>query len=74
MSAQPDGTTRCDRCGTDVGNGGIDRAVVAADHTASGGMVTYHFCRENGCARTVLGKANLKARKESGQEVGVATP
>lgn len=75
MSANSTGGNECDRCGHDVGNGGIDKAVVVSDFTATGAIVNLHFCRENGCAGKVLSKANLASRlQREDVAMGVATP
>lgn len=61
MTYSPDGTGTCDRCGADIGNAGVDKAVVVGDLDPDNeGMVrNLHFCRENGCAKRVLSPRNL---------------
>lgn len=72
MSLRSDGRYRCDRCGADVGNGGIEECttVVMLDVIESAGImvptpVTLQFCREprtgypNGCTGRVITDANL---------------
>lgn len=70
MSLWPDGTYRCDRCARKLENGGVHECVIAVDlDERSGGTVTRHFCREEGCATEVLSKRNLAAllaEKETG--------
>jgi hypothetical protein len=52
----------CDRCGTSVENASIDKCVIVSDidPDSPGTMRTLHFCRENGCAKKVLSKRNLR--------------
>lgn len=60
MSLRSDGRYRCDRCGRELENGGAHESVIAADlDPVTGGTVTYHFGREEGCAAKVLSKRNL---------------
>lgn len=47
MSLRPDGSYRCDKCGADVGNGGVHTAAVISDLDPAGGNVTprvLHLC------------------------------
>ena len=74
MSRNPDGTFSCDRCGTDIGNGGIDVAVSISDHDVDehgkvvlGLIRVLHLCRVNKCNTHVLTKRALRsylAKKE----------
>ncbi len=64
MTTQPDGSIACDRCGTDVGNGGVFAALVVSDLDAEAGLVrNLHFCRDRdgakGCDKKILSPANL---------------
>lgn len=67
MSLRPDGTYRCDRCGTDVGNAGVTSAAIISDLQPDdpGSVRVLHLCREpqdgapNGCASHVLGPGTL---------------
>lgn len=62
MSLRLDGTYRCDRCGVDVGNGGVHVAAVIVSVLDDGGLTTLHLCRDRtdddkkvrGCAGRVL--------------------
>jgi hypothetical protein len=65
MSRRSDGSYKCDRDGTDIGNAGIDVAVPAVDLDENGIPITYHFCRVNGCAKKVLSARNLADYRES---------
>lgn len=75
MSIKANGKHECDRCGTDVGNGGVLQCVVVSDLDPDDpGMVrNLHFCRDRdeggklvkGCARKVLSPANLKHYEEA---------
>lgn len=64
MTTLPDDTSHCDRCGTDVTPGGLDKAVVVSDVGEDGLVVNLHFCREKKCDRRVLSRANVKYRLE----------
>lgn len=67
MSLRSDGTYRCDGCGTDVGNGGVQKAAVVADLDPDdpARLRNLHLCRKprkgapHGCARKVLGPGTL---------------
>lgn len=69
MTLRPDGSRRCDRCGNDVGNGGIDKAAKVSDllvrPDGTTAVVTYDLCRAprdgapNGCAAHVLSPSAL---------------
>lgn len=67
MSLRPDGAYRCDRCGVDVGNGGVVEAAIISDlHPDEPGTVrVLHLCRAEregaptGCVGNVLGEATL---------------
>lgn len=61
---QPDGTVVCDRCGGDVGNGGIAEAVVLTYMDVDGNAVQAHWCLHNDeerqrCGARILTKASL---------------
>lgn len=64
MSLRPDGTYRCDRCGADVGNGGVVQAAIVSD-VEDGAVRVLHFCRESrdgaphGCAGRLLSPSML---------------
>jgi len=82
MSMTPDGKHQCDRCGTDLGNGGVVTSAVVGDLDPDNpGMVrNLNFCRDHpdaegntvrGCVHRVLGPSNLKAYIErTGGPVG----
>jgi len=67
VSLRPDGVYRCDKCGTDVGNGGVrDAAIVSdLDPDALGEVRVLHLCRKartgapGGCVGAVFGPATL---------------
>ena len=67
MSLRPDGTYRCDRCGIDVGNGGVQDAVFISDLEPDNPTETrrLHLCRvtvkgaPRGCAGLALGPVTL---------------
>lgn len=67
MSLRDDGTYRCDRCGLDVGNAGIDVAASVSDLDPDfpGEIRRLHLCRApregapTGCVGNVLGEATL---------------
>lgn len=69
MSLRPDGTYRCDRCGVDVGNGGVHLAAIVADLDPNDptAVRNLHFCRQSnagapdGCAAHLLTRANVAA-------------
>lgn len=49
MSLRDDGSYCCDRCGADVGNGGVHAAVVISDLDPATGNATprvLHLCRD----------------------------
>lgn len=68
MSLQPDNTYACDRCGTDVGNGGIYEAATVSDlHPDNDNLPrVLHLCRAErdgaprGCVGNVLGPGTLE--------------
>lgn len=64
MTMLPSGQFVCDRDGTDVGNGGVDRCIIVSDldpdPEARGMVRNLHFCRENGCDQKVLSARNLE--------------
>lgn len=56
----------CDRCGLDVGVGGLDTCIVVSDVDATTGVVVnMRFCRENHCATKVLSKDNVRYREDT---------
>jgi hypothetical protein len=67
VSLRADGTYRCDRCGTDVGNGGVQQAALIADLEPDDPtrLRHLHLCRQprdgapRGCAGNVLGPGTL---------------
>lgn len=66
MSLREDGSYRCDRCGTDVGNAGIDQCAIVTDLNEEGtSPIQLHLCRKaqdgapRGCAARVLGPGTL---------------
>lgn len=78
---RPDGSFGCDRCDADVGNGGVDVALVVSDLDPDlrGHVRNLHFCRSReegegdarttveGCAGKVLTSETLAAyRKRQG--------
>lgn len=49
MSLRPDGGYECDRCGVDVGNGGVHTAAVISDLDPADGNLSprvLHLCRD----------------------------
>lgn len=59
MSDRPDGTVRCDRCDSDVGQGTLLDAVTMSGQLQDGSIVNLHLCYqpdEHGvhCANRVL--------------------
>lgn len=78
MSLRSDGSYRCDRCGTDVGNGSAQEStvVVMVDLVDAGGLtvptpVTLNFCLQprpdfpRGCTGRVLSDSNLTDYRET---------
>lgn len=67
MSLRDDGTYRCDRCGTRVGNGGVQEAAVISDLEPDDPARprVLQLCREpregapRGCVGNVLGPGTL---------------
>lgn len=67
MSLRADGTYRCDRCGLDVGNGGVFMAAYISDLDPTNPTEArqLHLCREErddaprGCVGLVLGDEAL---------------
>lgn len=67
MSLRPDGAYRCDRCGADVGNGGVTEAASISDLDPDqpGTIRVLHLCRAErsgaprGCVGNVLGEGTL---------------
>ncbi len=62
MTMNSDDTAFCDRCGVDIGNAGVNVAVVVGDLDPDrvGHVRNLHFCRENGCDKKVLSARNLE--------------
>ena len=73
MSLRPDGAYRCDRCGTDVGNGDVQTAakIITLDPERLGEPLVLNLCRTpregapHGCEGNVLGPATLADYTES---------
>lgn len=76
MSMTPDGLHYCDRCGFDLGNGGVANCVVVSDLDPDRpGMVRiFEFCRDHrdengedvrGCNHELLSPSMLKHYTES---------
>lgn len=70
MSLRPDGFYRCDRCGADVGNGGVRAAGIVSDldPDAPGEVRVLHLCRKS-CMGSVFGPtalADYNAKKKRG--------
>lgn len=73
MSLRGDGSYRCDRCGADVGNGGVREAAIVSDlhPDVDGEVLVRHLCRAardgapNGCAGLHVGPATLADYYES---------
>lgn len=56
MTINADGSALCDRCGSDIGNAAVDKAVSIHLLTARNTVLTIHLglnCKEH-CARRVL--------------------
>ena len=62
MTMRDNGKGECDRCGGDIGNGGVDLAIVVGDlDPANPGLVrNLHFCRKAGCDKKVLSARNMQ--------------
>jgi len=61
-------TITCDKCGEDVGNGGVTEAVIVTALNADNQVENFYWCLKN-CAPKVLSKAHLAAYlKETEQE------
>lgn len=77
MSLLKNGDHVCDRCGHDVGNGGVIMAVIvsALDPHNPGMVINYHFCKDEedeegtvthkGCERRILSPSNVKFHEEN---------
>ena len=71
MSLRSDGSYCCDRCGGDVGNGGVHLAAVVSDMDDAGQARVLHFCRQprkgapHGCAAHILSPANTAAYRKA---------
>lgn len=67
MSLRTDGTYRCDRCGADVGNAGVQQAakITTLDPADPTRLIYLDLCRQprdgapRGCEGNVLGPATL---------------
>lgn len=58
MSLRADNTYHCDRCGTDVGNGGIDEAAFLTHlEPDTGAIVRLHLCPK--CTGIVLARQSF---------------
>lgn len=64
MSRRADGVYRCDRCGVELENGGVQECAVLTC-VVDGEVVVYHFGREEGCEAKVLSKRNLSDHLEN---------
>lgn len=66
MTVRDNGSGECDRCGADIGNAGVNVAVVVGDLDPDrpGHVRNLHFCRENGCDKKVLSARNLEHYKK----------
>lgn len=79
MSLRADGSHRCDRCGRDVGNGGIFAAAFISDLDPErpGEPRQLHLCREErddaprGCVGLVLGDDALTDYTETRAQAGL---
>lgn len=66
----PNGAHVCDRCGVDVGNGGITECTIVSGLDDDGGVRILHFCLDRmegddartvrGCSRKLLSPATIK--------------
>lgn len=71
MSRHEDGTYHCDKCGSDIGNAGVDMAtsVVGLDPDNPDMIRQLHFCTSAGdnpnCTPKVLNKNHLTSYEES---------
>lgn len=66
MTIRSDGTGECDRCGGDIGNAAVDKAVSIHALLDNGNVVTLHLgfvCKDN-CATRVLTKRALAHRQD----------
>ncbi len=64
MTTLSDGRSRCDRCGADVGNAGIDKCVVISGLVDTGGtVVNLHLCTFTGRLDGVDGRTSPEAEK-----------
>lgn len=70
MSLRPDGTYRCDRCGRELDNGGVQECAIVST-LLDGALVTLHLCREpqkgtpHGCAGHALSPSNLADHRKA---------
>lgn len=74
MSLRSDGTYRCDRCNSQLANGGVTESAVIAtlEDDGQGGTsaITLHLCRQpakgrpHGCASHLLTERSLAAYHE----------
>lgn len=77
MSMLKNGKHVCDRCGEDVGNGGVMQCIVVSqlDPHNPGMVRNLHFCLDTvdesgtvtrkGCERKILSPANIKFNEEN---------
>ena len=65
MSLRSDGRYRCDRCGRELENGGVQECAPITTLREDGTPITYHFGREEGCESKVLSKRNLAAYQDT---------
>jgi hypothetical protein len=64
MTTRPDGSVECDRCGADVGNGGVNFAAVISVLSDTGGRVlNLHLCTFTGRLEGVDGRKSPEAQR-----------
>jgi len=60
MTMHANYTATCDRCGADLGNGGLDRCVVISMIASTTTVANLHLCTSGGrCAQRILTTAAL---------------
>ena len=76
MTQRADGSASCDRCGADVGNGGVAEAVVVSTLGSDGLVRNLHLglAHRCGCARRVLTRAALRHYTDHVDEPGEQLP